>query len=89
VNQRQHRMLELLSQNPNRDVYEAGDPKTNMKTGNGEFYCTHSGGERYEPLTLSDVQQLLDMGYLAFKWKPTLNYFRATDKVCKVTRGPR
>jgi hypothetical protein len=62
LNFRQRKALELLNARRDRDIYEGGGP--DGRRGSGRFWVTYSGGERYEPLTWSDVRNMQAAGLI-------------------------
>jgi hypothetical protein len=58
------RVIKIMRADRKHELYEAGDPATNMKTGNGEWHLTYRSGEGFAPLTRTDINHLLSLNLI-------------------------
>ena len=62
MNMKQTIVLDMLRRDERREVYEgAGE---NRKIGNGLFWVSFPEGELHQPLNVSEVKELVDLGYI-------------------------
>jgi hypothetical protein len=66
MNERQQIALQMLREDPKRDLYE-GAARTNTKLGSGNFYITYSPGSNLV-LTRGDVDDLVSAGLIKLKY---------------------
>lgn len=59
------RVLQLMQENPARELYEGGDSSGGAC---GEFWVCYTAGVAYEPLSAPEVQELADRGLIRQKY---------------------
>lgn len=66
MNERQQRAIQMLRENPKRDLYEGAD-RLNTKKGSGNFYVTYSPNSHLV-LNRGDIDDLIAAGLIKLKW---------------------
>jgi hypothetical protein len=79
MNERQQLTLQMLREDPRRDLYEGAD-RLNTKKGSGNFYVTYSPPNSRLVLTRGDIDDLVAAGIIKLKWpsNPDAQYYVLT-----------
>ena len=67
MNNRQEFALRMMSERPDRALYEGSAPPRAYH-GSGKYWLTYSAGIKYEPLTQADVDSLSSSGHIVQMW---------------------